>query len=52
MRIQADRIRELQGDIAIEQERTNAIREQLQIANDCLTRVVREVKDRSGGIID
>ena len=51
MRMQADRIEELHGDIAMEQERTNAHREQLQVANDRLTNVVREVRDRSRGII-
>ena len=50
--MQADRIRELQGDIAMEQERTNALREQLQVANGHLTRVVREVRDWSDGIIN
>ena len=52
MRMQADRIGELQGDVAMEQERMNALREQLLVANDRLTRVVREVRDRSGGIIN
>ena len=52
MRMQADRIRELQRDVAMEQERTNALREQLHVANGRLTRVVREVRDRSGGIIN
>ena len=33
-------------------ERTNAHREQLQVVNDRLTRVIREVRDRSRGIID
>ena len=50
--MQADRIEELQGDITMEQERTNALREQLQVANDRLTNVVREVRNRSGGIIN
>ena len=36
----------------MEQERTNAPREQLQGANQRLTNVVREVRDRSGGIIN
>ncbi|XP_027157579.1 uncharacterized protein LOC113759210 [Coffea eugenioides] len=36
----------------MEQERTNALREQLQGVNQHLTNVVREVKDRSGGIIN
>ena len=52
MRMQADRIRELQGDVVMEQERTNALREQLHVANSRLTRVVREVRDQSGGIIN
>nr|XP_027120755.1 uncharacterized protein LOC113737780 [Coffea arabica] len=52
MRMQADRIGELQGDVVMEQERTDALREQLQVVNDRLTRVVREVRDRSGAIID
>ena len=52
MRMQANRVRELQRDISMEQERTNALQEQLQVVNDRLTRVVREVRDRSGGIID
>ena len=52
LRMQADRIGELQGDIAMEQERTNALREQLQVVNTRLTNVVREVRDRSGGIIN
>mgnify|MGYP004710702391 CR=1 FL=1 len=51
MRMQADRIEELQGDIAMEQERTNAHREQLQVANNHLTNAVREARDRSCGII-
>ena len=36
----------------MEQERTDALREQLHVATDRLTRVVREVCDRSGGIIN
>ena len=52
MRLQVDSIRELQEDVAMEQGRTNALREQLQVVNDRLTRVVREVRDRSRGIID
>ena len=52
MRIQANRIQELQDDILMEQERTNAFREQLQAVNGRLTRAVREGRDRIGGIID
>ena len=52
MRMQADRIQEFREDILIEQERANAFREQLQAVNGRLTRVVREVRDRVGGIID
>ncbi|XP_071939953.1 uncharacterized protein [Coffea arabica] len=52
MRMQADRIRELQENIATEQERMNTLREQLQVVNDRLTRVVQEVRDRSEGIIN
>ena len=52
MRMQADRIGELQADIAMEQERTNALREQLQVVNNRLMNAVREVRDRSGGIIN
>ena len=51
-RMQADRIGELREDIAIEQERTNALRGQFQGVNHRLTNVVREVRDRSGGIIN
>ena len=52
MRMQADRIGELQEDITMEQERTNTLREQLQVVNHRLTNVVREVRDCSGGIIN
>ncbi|XP_027114459.1 uncharacterized protein [Coffea arabica] len=52
VRMQADRIQELQEDILMEQERTNAYREQLQAVNGRLTRVVREVNDRARSIID
>ena len=51
-RMQADRIRELREDIAMEQERTNALREQLQGVNHRLTNVIREVRDRCSGIIN
>ena len=44
MRMQADRIGELQGDIVMEQEQTNALRLQLQVVNDRLTNVVGEVE--------
>ena len=40
MRAQADRIRELQEDISMEQKRTNTVKEQLQVVNNHLTRVV------------
>ena len=36
----------------MEQERTNALREQLQGVNQNLTNIVREVRDCSGGIIN
>ena len=52
MRMQADEIRELQGDIATEEERTDALREQLHVANDRLTMMVREVRDWFEGIIN
>ena len=52
MKMQADRILEIREDISMEQERTNALREQLQVVNDHLARVVREIRDRVGGIID
>ena len=52
IRMQADQIGELQGDGAMEQERTNALREQLQVVNNRLMNVIREVRDRSGGIIN
>ena len=52
LRMQADRIGELQGDIAMEQERTNVLREQLQVVNNRLMNVVLKVKDRSSGIIN
>ncbi|XP_027169505.1 uncharacterized protein LOC113769237 [Coffea eugenioides] len=51
-RMQADRIGELREYIAMEQERTNALREQLQGVNHRLTNVIREVRDRSDGIIN
>ena len=44
-RMQANRIQELREDILMEQERTNAFKEQLQVVNGPLTRVVREVRD-------
>ena len=47
MRTQTNRIWELQEDIPMEQERTNTLREQLQVVNDRLTRVVCEIRDRS-----
>ena len=50
--MQADGIQELREDVLMEQERMNAFIEQLQAVNGHLTRVVREVRDRVGGIID
>ena len=47
MRMQADRIWQLQEDISMEQERMNTLREQLQVINDRLIRVVCEIRDRS-----
>ena len=44
--MQADRVLELREDVSMEQERTNVLREQLQVVNDRLTRVVREVRNQ------
>ena len=34
-----------------EQEQTNALHDQLQETNDCLTRVLRQVRDKIEGIL-
>ena len=51
LEIQRDRIPELQEAVSQEQERTNAVHQQMQVVNECLTMVLREVGDRTKGIL-
>ena len=51
MRMQSDRIRELETNVIDEQKWTSVLHEQLQKTNDRLTRILRQVRDRTEGIL-
>ena len=46
LKMQEDRIQEIETSILEEQEPTNTLRDQVQEANGRLVQIVREVRDR------
>ena len=49
--MQGERILEMDLELIAEQERTNTLREQLQATNNRLEGMVRQVRDRTEGIL-